>query len=88
MPELPPLLWLMLVVSYSVYGPNAMLNIGLNAMFNICSEYSKLWCYCYNAEKCAIIVFNERNNNGPNRNFFLGNIRICEWSKYTHLCVV
>jgi hypothetical protein len=67
----------MLLVSYSVNG--------LNGMLDICSEYSKRWRYSYNAEKCAVMVFNERTNNDRDRDFYLGNTKICETSNYLHL---
>jgi hypothetical protein len=64
-----------LLVSYSVNG--------LNGMLDICSEYSKWWRYSYNAEKCALMVLNERTNNS--RDILLSwYTKICETSNYVN----
>ena len=62
----------MLLVSFSVQG--------LNAMLNICDKYSKQWQYQYNPSKCAVVVFNERTNGASNRMFKLGDHTIKEAS--------
>jgi len=67
----------MLLVSFSVQG--------LNAMLNICDKYSKQWQYQYNPSKCAVVVFNEHTNGAPNRMFKLGDHTIKEASSYVHL---
>ncbi|KAH3873049.1 hypothetical protein DPMN_036274 [Dreissena polymorpha] len=67
----------MLLLSYSVQG--------LNAMLEICSNYSKQWQYQYNSSECAVVVFNERLKGETNRIFKLGTHTIKEASSYVHL---
>ena len=60
---------------------------GLNAMLQICYEYSKRWRYDYNSSKCSVIVFNEYGNHKFNRQFKLRQNIIIETESYTHLGV-
>lgn len=47
-----------------------------------------MWRYSYNAEKFAVLVFIERNNNnGRIRDVFFRNVVICESSNYAHFVV-
>jgi hypothetical protein len=70
----------MLFISYSVQG--------LKHMLDICNNYSKLWPYNYNADKCVVVVFNERNTVSSNkRTFYLGNSVVSETHSYDRLGV-
>ena len=69
----------MVLVSYSRYG--------LQNMLNICNSYSTKWRYEYNPLKCAVIVFNESKSiyNKCSRTWSLGDKQILEAENYTHL---
>ena len=69
----------MVLVSYSRYG--------LQNMLNICNSYSTKWRYEYNPLKCVVIVFNESKYiyNKCSRTWSLGDKQILEAENYTHL---
>ncbi len=54
---------------------------------DICYKYSRQWRYEYNALKCAVIVFNESENDylTRNRTWQLGDDAVDESREYTHL---
>jgi len=43
----------------------------MDAMLNMCWEYSRKWRYFYNADKCKIVVFNEKRKPKDSR-FYIG----------------
>lgn len=63
---------------------------GLNAMLDICHQYSQKWRYKYNASKCNVIVFNEKplDYTQHNRIWKLGDEIIHECEDYTHLGII
>jgi hypothetical protein len=70
----------MLLISFSVQG--------LKQMLDICNNYSKLWRYSYNADKCTVVVFNERDTvSSNNKTFYHGNSVVSETNSNVHLGV-
>jgi hypothetical protein len=58
----------------------------LDRMLDICFEYSRKWRYSYNASKCAVVVFNEKDGSQKeNRSWSIGPDQIPEKDSYTHL---
>ncbi|MES9879758.1 MAG: reverse transcriptase family protein [Sedimenticola sp.] len=72
----------MVLISYSKYG--------LQKMMDTCFNYSCDWRYEYNASKCAVVVFNERELEfrRSDRTWHLGNDIVIEKTEYVHLGVV
>ena len=61
---------------------------GLEQMLHICWLYSCKWRYYYNAQKCKILIFNDKRSTPPNQqHFMLGQevLELCE--SYCHLGV-
>jgi hypothetical protein len=70
----------MLLISYSVQD--------LKQMLEICNNYSNLWRCSYNADKCAVVVFNERDTvSSNNRTFYLCYSVVSETNSYIQLGV-
>ncbi len=63
---------------------------GLDAMMQMCYEYSIKWRYVYNPGKSAVIVFNESANHfmTQSRTWNLGSAYVMEKIKYNHLGVL
>jgi len=62
---------------------------GLDELMNICFKNSIEERYFYNANKCKVIVFNDRNPpNTYNRNWKMGSQEVDECEEYTHLGIV
>jgi hypothetical protein len=58
----------------------------MDKLLEICDTYSRQWRYRYNANKCGVIVFNEKvSSNSTTRTFVLGKEIIKETESYTHL---
>ncbi len=60
---------------------------GLSNLMDMCYQYSQQWRYEFNAAKCAVIVFNESDNDylTRNRQWHLGRDTVDESRDYTHL---
>ncbi|XP_053398165.1 uncharacterized protein LOC128556626 [Mercenaria mercenaria] len=71
----------MLLVSFSKYG--------MDSMLDICYNYARKWRYRYNANKCGIMVFNNNTNCVDSvQSFTLGRETIQEVECYTHLGLI
>ena len=69
----------MVLVSYSKYG--------MDQLLNICFEYSIKWKYRYNNRKCSVVVYNESKSEyqRSSRKWMLGHNSVDESTKYKHL---
>ena len=61
---------------------------GINAMLDICNNYSKKWRYEYNASKCSVVVFNVSGQQKETKNFKMCGNMFNETRDYTHLYIV
>jgi len=68
------------IVLMSLYKNN------LDALMNICYEYSCNWRFCYNASKSNVIVFNDAKGqfSKSSRQWLLGTNNVSELTSTTH----
>ena len=65
----------------------ALSKFGIQQLMNICSRFSQLWRYLYNAIKCAILVSNESLSHfsRPRRHWYLGFDEVLKRTSCVHL---
>ena len=64
----------------------AQTKVTLQTLFNIADNYSRKWQFEYNPNKCKVLVYGKDNN--PEIDLYLGNHKLAEVNKETHLGVV